>query len=280
MAFNFLQNVDWGNAAHWSLIVPITGDEVAIPETLGAAVTGTPDQTGVDLAKFRIHAGYEEDIFTSGSPIKIAATLLEHFGAGNLYYACAADTASAFKTDEVLIQAANNEVVTELDSVSADPGDFNLVTANRGIVRIKTNFAWDASGAVQIGHVDDVANDVKMEIAQGSDVLPNLHQCGGTLVCNRAITTATCAGRMTQDIAAVGVLFIGPGGHVTYNHTSGTSIVVCTGGTLNLLGNSVEKSFTDIFAMPNSIVIYDKNLLTVTNKRAGFDFRDFRTERA
>ncbi len=280
MAVNFLQGIDWGVAGNWSLIVPVTGDEVAIPETLGAAVTGTPDQGGVDLALFRIHAGYDKPIFTSASPIKISATLLEHFGSGNLFYTCDKNAGSGFKTDEVLIQCANSRVITELNSVSGDAGDYTTMTFNRGTVRILGDLTWDANGLIQVGCVENLASDVNLNIAAGSDVLAQLRQGGGTCVSSRAITTAYVAGTLKQDVAAITTLHILPGGIAIYNWTTATTVIVYPGATLNLLGNTVEKTITDLWAMPKSTVLYDKSLFTGTNKRAGYDFHDYRLERA
>lgn len=279
MAVNFLQAQDWGVNASWSGDVPVTDGEVAIPETLAKAVTGSPDQGGVDLDLFRIHAGYDKPIFTSGSPIKIAADLLEHFGSGNLFYTCDANSAG-LKTDEVLIQCANSRVITELNSVSGDAGDFTRIIANRGIVRILGDLKWDANGLVQIGCVESLASDVTMTIAAGANALPILRQGGGTLTSSRAITVAYVAGTLKQDVAAITTLHIMPGGNVSYEWTSATLVIVYPGATLNLLTNTVEKTITDLWAMPKSTVLYDKSLFTGTNKRTGYDFHDYRLERA
>ncbi|KKN02968.1 hypothetical protein LCGC14_1112320 [marine sediment metagenome] len=280
MAVDFLQGINWGTAGNWqSGSVPISNDEVAIPETLGSAVTGTPDQGGVDLDLLRIHTGFDKPIFTSGSPLKIAADLLEHFGSGNLFYTCDANSVG-LKTDEVLIQCANSRVITELNSVSGDAGDYTTMTFNRGTVRILGDLTWDANGLIQVGCVENLASDVNLNIAAGSDVLAQLRQGGGTCVSSRAITVAYVAGTLKQDVAAITTLHILPGGITTYNWTTATTVIVYPGATLNLLGNTVEKTITDLWAMPKSTVLYDKSLFTGTNKRAGYDFHDYRLERA
>lgn len=278
MATTILQGRDWGDDTHWTGNKPVTGDTALIREGLDQDIDQNPDQGGVDAALIRIHEQFTRPLFSSGAPLKIAATKFEHYGQGACYVAFSANGTDSFVTDDVEIACGGDNaqrVMTELDSESGDAGDVKRILLRRGTVKINTNLAWDnTDGQVIVGKIDS-DNDVTLEIASGSDTLPRLSQGSGSVVSHRAITNAVVSGKskLRQETATIATLDICAGAHVVYNHTALTTVRVFPGGVLDLLGNTVEKTVTTIWAFPGSTVLYDAALHTFTNNN---DYRRFR----
>lgn len=274
MATTLLQGTDWSVGANWSGgTVPDDGDNACIPESLDASVTGGLDQTGKDPDLIRVHELFAKSLGSNGSPLKIAADKIEHYGMGPVYISCAKDGTNARKIDDVLVQAANANVIVELDSVSGDAGDYDNIVLKRGTVRLGGGIQFGASCALHVNRVDR-PDDVNFNIASGADTLPTLYQSGGRGVSHGAITTAYVhSGELTQDVAAIGTLHVGPQAIVHYNHTSLTTAIVYQGGTLDLLANSKAKTITTLIAHAGSTVLYDDSLHTFTT------FHDYRRAR-
>jgi len=264
MGTTILQGHDWSDAGDWSGIVPIANDDALISPSLAVAVDAGLDQTTLDLDSIRIHELYMHDVGASGTPLKIATDELEHYGSGGLYYEADAGGA-AIATDSVIIQCQNSKVITELGSgVGAKAGDYGRILINRGTVRVLASAMFGAACELIIGKVNS-PNDATFSIGSGADTLLALHQNAGTGVTKNAITTAyVMGGTLTHDVAAIATLFIGPGATVNYNHSAATTVVVFSGGTLNLLDNTLEKTITTLTAMPGSTVLYDDFLHTLT----------------
>lgn len=253
MAIIYLTSSNW-NDAGWGGTKPIDGDDCAIPESLKANVTGGNDQTGIDVDLLYIHPGYSKSLFTTGAPLKIAGTRIEHWGSGPFFFSCAKDSGVGnHKTDNILICSVRADVVTELNSVSGDAGDIDGIQVLRGNVLCRGDLKFGATCILRVGFVDNRVNDSRVTISAGSVTLPTLTQDGGNVNSNRAITAATVRrGKLVQDVAAIVTLNIGEGGVVDYRHTSATTIVVESGGFLDLMSLSNEKTITNLTLEPGS----------------------------
>jgi hypothetical protein len=268
MADSTLQGSLWGTTAHWTNGVPGDGDDAFIASGLGEDVAGAT-QSGIDLALLRIPEGYAYSVGSSGSFLEIATAKLEHYGAGPLYFSGLSPAAE--NVDDVEIACANNEVLTQLTSDGSNPADYTRIVLRRGKVQILGALAWDASGLVVVGKIDN-DSDVNLEIAAGADTLVRLDQDSGTVTSSRAITTATVSGRatLTQDTAAITTLDVMPGATaiMNYGHTHTAATVIATtvrvhaGATLDLMQNNLYKTITNTFFHPASTVIYDAGLHT------------------
>jgi len=264
MGTTILQGHDWSDAGDWSAAVPVANDDALVSGALGTAINAGLNQAAIDLDSIRVHELCKYDIGASGTPLQIATGNLEHYGRAGLYYECGA----GLKTDMVRIQCATPGVITELGSGAA--ADYDYILLNRGTVRMLASIDFGAACPVIIGKVDS-PNDVTFSIGSGADTLPTLHMNCGTGVTKGAITTAyVMGGTLTHDVALCTTLYVGPGAVVNYNHSAATTVVVYSGGTLNLLGNTIEKTITTLTSMPGSIVLRDDFLHTVTND---YDYR-------
>ena len=272
MAHKILQGQSWIAANFSTGTLPDDGDNAWISVALKGDVNDGLDQGGVDVDLIAIPRGFSHNVASHESPLRIACDALEHYGSGGLYYLADANAGGALDTDFVRIQCETPRAITELTSgTGTDAGDYHRIVLERGNVRFLADMAFDAAALVLVGYMTNLLGDVHLTIGAGADTLPTLHQSGGVIESDRAITNAYCsAGSLIQSTAAITTLFIGAGATCTYNHTALTTVVVHGGGTLNLLGNSYAKTITTAYFMPGSIVNYHADLVTITNS---YDYR-------
>lgn len=273
-----LQGTDWGNAAHWgghAARVPLDNDRAWISPALSANVTGTPDQGLIDLDYLHIPSGFTHELFTSASPLLIAADLIEHFGAGGVHIASDIGGA-ATKIDEFRGMCANSRVVNTLTSNPADAGDWVLICLARGTYIIGADTAFDAAAVIHVGHLGSPKTDVTLKILDGTDVLSLLNLGAGHCESHRDITTANIAGKMSQEDSVITTANILPGGWLDWNTIDSTGVLgTCTvypGGTLNLLATMSDKAITTLNALPGSTVLMVDEIVDITT------FNDWRRE--
>lgn len=259
---------DWGNINHWDPVnVPITDDDVFIPDTLGSSITGTMDQGGVDLDSLYTHGKFLYDVGASGAPLILAADLITLKSPGNFFFECSKH-AGALKTDLVRIMCANRDAIVELGSETGDAGDFDNIIAMRGNILLKANILFGAAAVLKVHYIDNVLGDVRLRIASGADTLPGLEQRGGLVVSDRAMTLAHVhAGELIQGTQPITTCHI-YGGRVVWNDETiggdGVAITVWPGAVLDLMQNTVYKTISTVNRYPGSIVHTDSSLHAFT----------------
>lgn len=270
MADTILQGRDWGNATHWTDIVPITGDNAFIQAGMDQVVDAGLANAGVDLALFRIHEGYKRNVGASGAALEIAASLVQHYGSGNLYFTCDGDGTANLETDKIVLwpgtRMDGSRPVTELNC--QDSGKLNKIFAATGILRVLAGVDWNAAAALHIGMEDGSAQGVDFDIADTVDALPLLMLSSGQGICRAPVTTAVVGGgtRLTQRSKAITTLYIMPGAHVVYEVATLTTVYVGAKATLDLItGDTIKKTITNFTAHPSAIVKFDEGLHTFTN---------------
>lgn len=257
MADLVLGSQTW-DAAGFGGTLPDDTHNAWIPETLDGDVTGGLDQGSKDVDLIDLAPGYTRSLGASGSPLQIACDVLRHNGRGNLYY-MADGNAGGLDTDVVIINCANPQAVTEL--TSDDGGEFHEIYLESGIVRMLGAIEFDAAAFAR------VKDGVSLTIVSGADTLATLTQNGGTVHSSGVVTTYNCnGGRLTQDVAAIGTLYVAPGAVVDYRHTALTTVYVDSGGTLILNSNRLAKTITTGTFMPGAIIVSHPSLVTVTNE--------------
>ena len=244
-----------------------TGDSILVPELNVSNITAGLDQAGDDYAELIIVAGYMKALGASGSPLKCTADLLRYYGGGSFYLEADDDNGAGGEAmDDVFIEAMKSDVkvgFTQAAAVHADC-DWHRIRLARGAIDIGASLTWAAAGRVDIGYVNDVRGDCRVKINNGN-TLPVLNMGGGTVVCETTVTRGTVSGgRLTVDVAPVTTLEINAGGHVNYNHSAGTLIIVNSGGSLDLTQKNEKKTITDIWLMPGSQYKSIPDLLTAT----------------
>lgn len=282
MSAGLLNASDWSTAANWSSgSKPIDDDDAIVPNTLGANVTMSGDETGIDLDLLKVQRGFTKTFGTSAAPLQFAADLIKVFGSSGFYFECSDTGTPNQTTDEIRLQMPDANTPVELGTDSAATlGDFARIICQRGLITLKGNISFTATAQVEVGYMNDPAGDVRLIIASGADTLPNLRMNGGKVKSDGPITTAhVCGGTLTQDTAAVTTAYVYRGGRLELNGsgTVATTVIVYAGGWLDLLKTSFQKTITTLYLFPGANVIWDQNLSgspglhTITNP---FDMRD------
>ena len=271
MAGGNITGADWGTDANWdSAAKPTANDQAIVPPTNGNNITDTGGTAKtIDLNLLRTHPGYLGSFGAEGAPIRTAADIVHVANSGGFYFECN-DASPLLITDEIFIEPqANSRAPIQIGSDPGDLGQLDKIYAMRGDVLIKGNAIWKAGAAVHTGYMTAPAGDVVLTVANGA-TLPELNVNGGKVFCNTVVTKLSVSrGEVVQDVAKAITIHIF-GGILTYNHAaSGTDVTLCVvhpGATLNLLGNSLLKTFVRTIALPNSRIIKDDDLHTLNLK--------------
>lgn len=271
MANKTLQSNAWNVGANWAPVatVPVTGDNVLIPDTLGVAVDDGLDQNGVLLARLVAAPLSRFPVGAAASPLQLNATLVEYYGSGGFFFEARDDASTPHDTAEVVIQAFGAQVAVQLSSFAvagSASNEFSILRLMRGNVTLDGSLLFTAGGNLQVGFVNNPSSDVKCTIASGADDLPMLDQTAGLVESSRAITLAVvCNARLIQDVGAIGTLNIHSGGVVEYKHTSATVINLYSGGVLDLTKKVGFQTITTLNRFSGTRVLGINNQVTITN---------------
>lgn len=260
----------WGTPANWGpdSVVPTAGDTVIIPSTLAADVTDAGAAAdGIDFAVFVVHKGYQYSLGTAGSPIQLAAALIELYSAGPCYLECDLGGGAALDINEAIIALARPDVVCQLGSHTGDAGEWDLINILRGAVTITATMNFNAAGIVRVGFVKNIIEDVTLTISSSTETLATLEQNGGTTYIGNVVTTlrvnnGTCW--KTENHATS--TYIGPGGIVNWEDETedadNASVWVLPGGFLDLMTTARPKYLDLVQVYPGGDIRYSPTLHT------------------
>lgn len=250
----------WGTAGNWSsAAIPVTDDLAGIPHTLNYNVTdASGDAKGIDLDALITHPGYVKSFGVSGTPIKSAADLVHVKGAGPFYFESHKDGASAFVTDEVRIEAATPNAISEIGSDASD-ADSNITMVNviRGNCTLTGTIKFSSDGQVIL--TPAAKGDATLTIVNSADTLPLLLQLNGTSFIDNIVTRLDIkGGECTKDTNKAVEIDVYSGGVLIYNHgASGGDVTICrvhTGGVIDLTRNSLIKTFDHVVRYRGGVV--------------------------
>lgn len=274
------QTGSYSTNSHWTPggLVPVSGDEVVIPETLRANVNGTLDQGSVNLDMLRVHSGYDFSVGSTGGSLITSTKELNFQGSKALYYTCSKNGGSNFTTPLTIIEAAVSGAIAVLDSESGDAGEFTRIICKRGQVTLGSNMVFGASHVLQVGFIDNIASDCHVTIAPNADNVINVIQTGGVIDCSAPIVTAHVAnGTLNMLDKAMGIVHVQQGGIFTTRFggsgvTSATSVNVYNGGTFDVSQAYAEMTFPEVYLFPGSKVIGDYDVLAAPTSKAFVHF--------
>lgn len=256
---------DWDTAGNWSTAtIPLTNDTVILPAGNSYSLTTTLNQAAVDLDLLEIDAGYTGQVGASGTPLKIDADLVKHYGRGTLYY-----ESDGAVTDWFIVNSMSNALAAYLDGdqitkITVQSGFVELAaTLGTGAITTTLEVGGSISGTDVIIHPKSAS--------PSSAIVTTLHQTGGTVRSTGVITTANVSGGMLkQDTYGIATLNVFPGGRVVYNSSEDNGILIAAnvfeGGILDLSGTAYRKTITTLTLHHGSTLIRDPNLTTITTE--------------
>jgi len=268
MATKKLQGNDWSVNGNWSdNAVPVTGDTAIVPESLNVAVDAGLDQGGVDLAALILES--DKAVGLTGTPLKIAATLIVIRGGGNFFFSCDKNAGSGFKTDEIRIQCKNPAQIVEINSNAADAGDIDKIIALRGKVIIKGDTVFGASAIVEAGFIENLNSDLDLTIEDNGGTLATLEQNGGLVSVANILTNGRLVAGTLIKKTQKGVNLDIYGGTCNYEHAvvTGDGVTVKLKGhaTLDMTTTSDVKVGTNLWLFPGGRFLFEDSLHSFTN---------------
>jgi hypothetical protein len=259
MAINYYQGTTgtWLDA-DWSDNIPIDADQCYFVQKAHINVAGT-DQSGIKVALFRTNEDWTGSLGSSGDPIIIDATLVEHFGTGTLYYK-SDDAGSTEYTDWVFINSPNQELAAHLDGEKID-----RITVIQGKVTVAGTLGTVAAPTlIEVGWNENPASDANVTVNSLDASTGVLRMAGGRVTTGTAIPRCDIAGGrlVHNNVGAITELnLFGEGARCEYNSESTLPVVNLVEGILDLTKGSVAKTVTTINLFAKGELIYDPSLM-------------------
>mgnify|MGYP001575279962 CR=1 FL=1 len=171
---------NFNNTANWSGgVVPVTGDSIIVPATATSGMTTNlthiTDATnvGMNIVLFEIQKGFEYDIGSLTTPLRLTADKFVDNGNGNVYFCTDTGTAGVGRdTDRVIIDKDDiSKIVYLIGDISGNDSDFTLVE----IVRGANVYIGDATYAIVVTTLWVAPRfspfDVKLTINAAADII-------------------------------------------------------------------------------------------------------------
>lgn len=259
---------DWSLAANWSAAtVPIAADNVIIPAGTPAITSfSVAGSQNITLAKMTVEKGYLNDIGGSGNPLTVTfSSRLVHRGSGTLWFKDGSSSATAL----IVINSDNTTNAAQLDCDSTG-GSTTKILVRKGKVTIAGTS--NTYGEIEVTYRDSPSTDSVLDISSGSVTVTLLKQNAGTITSAATVTTAILSGgKLTQTGSTVITTAYIVGGYLLANNNGATTVTTCNlmQGTLDLKGNSLEKTITTLQRAPGSTLMWDAQLHTISNSATG-----------
>jgi len=253
MATKYLTGTDFNLAGHYEGgSLPIAGDTVIVIGNGHVVSTGA---LNLNLAKVYIPESFNLYKFgTPAAPIPISADLIEVYGSID----CAIDCDKlgvASQIDEITVSMLRPSYPCVLTGQSGDAGEWIRMNLFRGTVTVGASVEWAAGSIIKTGYVSNPTDDLRLTVEVMADTLAMYEQRGGTNLIKCHLTEGRIeAGICFKDIEEAGLLTVGPGGTLVYDHdaVSGDSVdlVVASGGFCDTARNGRAKVFTSAVIQP------------------------------
>ena len=267
----------WTTAGNWTGGVPVSNGRALFgASTSQQAVTGL-SQAGIDLDYLQVNAAFLGAIGASGTPLQIAADVVNFMGSGEFNYESHNNGAS-LKTDVMNIKAASGGVIVRIGSVSGAAGEVDKINIGRGNVTLTTVTGCDE---LNVGYVSNPASDVTLNVNSTCGTIARGSFKAGSIFNNAAMTAAYVSGTARF---AHGSLSTSPGALSYLNASDSAYVQYDMAGTIALLvvgGNAVvdftktgfAKVVTELVLLDRAVVISDLNT-TLPTGQLYHDLRD------
>lgn len=260
---------NWNNTANWTgSTVPVTGDTVILPNGVTSGIVAGLDQTGVDLAKLMVHAGFSGAIGSAGGPLKIAASIIEYRGSGGFYLENAANGVSNFACDDIRIIAANPTTPVQINGADHTTQEFGNIWLFRGNISLGAGMGVpttvDMCDLLVVGHASGRDSDVTVTVANGAGDLPKGQQFGGTLTTDGQVDLMQIFGGDYTHADGAMTLLEAFGGIVGYDSDGTlTTARIYNEAIFDLTRNMKQKTVSSVFLAPQCVARFDRELHTL-----------------
>lgn len=253
---------NYGTAGNWSPSgVPTTGDSVYIPAGGGSITSGLDQSAVTDVAKFEVAAGYTGTIGSAAGYLQIdlvnSTGIFIFAGTGTAY-----------------IDLGNSAVAVNVrDTAVPLPGFHGLYLKGSGLTTLNA-IQGDIGLAAIFGETSTlttaraVTDRVRVHIGSGT-TLTTFYQTAGDNQLDAAATTVTVWGGTltTRGVGAVTTMTVYDG--TVYPESTGTITTLnANGGDVVFNQSGASRTVTTLAHNYGATVVYDPNVLTITNRSA------------
>lgn len=270
----------WSTAGNWTGGVPVSNGRALFGASTSqqSALTGL-GQAGVDLDYLQVNAAFLGAIGTSGSPLQIAADVVNFMGSGEFNIE-SHNNAGALKIDVMNIKAANPGVIVRIGSVSGAAGEVDKINVSRGNVMLTTATGVDE---LNVGYVSNPGADAIVTVNQTAGTIARASVNAGLVTCNAAVTAAYVGGvgkyihgQIDKSPGALSYLNMSGSAYAQYDMAGTIALVVLSGNAvLDLTKTGFAKVITELVLLDTARVIADANTTLPTGQLL-HDLRDIR----
>jgi hypothetical protein len=265
MADKTWDGTDSGNEGDYSVAdnwvasgVPTAADDVSLQYTSTQAINAGLNQSAVAIADFIVNAGYTGSIgdeTVAGTPtyLQIDPDYFQFAGTGTSYI----DLGSAAIDVEIqnTKSAASGKRGLYLKGSAID--DLSVIGGDVGV-----SYFHDETSTVTDAFVSRQGD---LLIGRGT-TLTNGTINGGTLTVHCGATLLTCheGTLITEHTGAITSIDV-YGGEARLNSTGTITNLTIDGGTVDMTYSNLPRTITNLIMYPDSTLIYDDNIVTITN---------------
>lgn len=260
----------WTNAANWTGVVPIDGDDVTLLASASGGINGGPltglTQNTILLSRLTYEEGATYDIGTISVPLEIACALLVIRGTGTMHYE--SSTTVADDTAVIVVDSPNQDIALWISSDGTSQVIQLLVV--RGGVTVSSGLTAMSRAYLAPRNTRGVGARITVESAIG-DWTTSLYQNGGIVDDNRGVSAVQVlhAGIYNGNVVyQLGVSVHVGGGVYNLNATTTAQMLMKhTGGTVDLTAANAGqvKSIFQYNASPKARLIHNPSVHTVVN---------------
>ena len=261
---------DWGVAANWSPSgVPIADDDVFLENT-NQSVTGTLDQSAVELDSLNIAQSFTGSVGLAGTPLQIDSPIV------NIGYNNGPGSPSGSPLINLVLDAVASVITVSNTGNSSDStkSPVRLLTNSssttleirKGKVDLAMGTGQVASiGAIVMSWLTNKAGDVDLFIGNGVTLTTIDQQAGDLVISSACITLAFESGTLkTRGSGTIGTLTVS-GGIATLDSTGTITTMAIDGGTVDFTKSSVARVVTNLKLNPGGTLKHNPGDMTFTN---------------
>lgn len=209
----------FATAGNWDNGVPVTGDTALVSASAVRGIDGS-DQSAVLLAKFFVPEGFEYDVGSSSTPLRIGTSLAEFYGQGSVYW-----KNEGAATETVYVNSTNQADALVLTAGSA----ISAMVVGRGAVTIP------ASQSISVLHITRT-NDLSLSArpsVESLGAISNLWMHWGSIIQGGTTLNAYCFGSSKAQFDGVVTNLVAAGAaEIDYRAATGLTVAILKAGTL------------------------------------------------
>lgn len=274
-------DTNWNTVTNWSTgAVPVTNDTVIISATATSSILLNLDRSGdgagagLNVVSFEIEPGFQYDIGSATSPLRLTADKFSDYGGGRLYFATDTGTA-ALPTDRVIIDKSDTtKPVILMGELSGSVSTFTRIEITRG-AQVTIGSSLAPVGDVATLYIAPRTSQDEVGVTIGYvNIITDIYLGGGTLVYDGTVAVVSLLmGNGVLDFRSTAIASLTQfGGMVLHNATASNypiTLYNAIGGHMISSNTAGGKLITTLNRGPQWDMTYNPKLSVTTTNYIG-----------